>query len=225
MLLGFRLGSYSGLNWYGSLIGKDLSVLSVIASPIAMVGTHLARTGRARLAWAAVLVGTAVVALLSAVALMVQHQGVNQELVIETIAATVIIGLAAILAVEAYRRIAPSSVRPALATSILVWVLVVAALAAFMPMQTLTYWPADVAPLWVLATLSLALPLAPRTRVAVGALVAGAMVTIVLYLLGPDLYTGTAVTAAGCLVIAVVAVVHLRPVYLSLRDQSPPPGS
>ena len=102
-------------------------------------------------------------------------------------------------------------------TSIVVWVLVVAAFAAFLPMRGLVYWPADVAPLWVLATLGLAFPLAPRARIAVGASVVGAMVTIVLFVLSPDSLTGRVPIVAGSLVIAAVAVIHLRPVYASLR--------
>jgi hypothetical protein len=220
LVLGLREGTYTGQNWYESLTDKYLSRLSAIASPVAMLGTQLARTGRARLSWAAALVGTAFVALPVAVGLMLRHESIHQELVIEVIGATVVIGLAATLAVQAYRRIAPSTARPALVTTILVWVLVVGAVAALAPMQAQFDWPGDVVVLWLLATLSLVLPLEPRLRVAVGALVVGAMVTVVLYFVGPDPPEGAAPTVAGCLLIAVVVVVHLRPVYLSLHDQS-----
>jgi hypothetical protein len=225
MLLGLWTNPYTAQNFYDSLTHKSLSSLSVIGTPIALLGTSLARTGRARLAWAAVVVGTAIIALLTAVGLGVIYGRANGELVIQGAAAIVISGLAAILAVQAYRRIAPSSARPALVTTILVWVLVIAAFAAFMPMRALTDWPAYVAVLWLVATLSLVVPFAPGTRIAVGAVVLGAMLTIVLYFLGPEPPQGTVPIVAGCLVIAIVTVVHLRPVYLSLRDRSPAPGS
>ena len=225
LLLGLVKSQYSGQNWYQNLTHKELSVLGVFTIPIAMLCTTMARTGRSRLAWAAVLAGTALVPALIAVRLMVLFKVPLQELMVELIGCTVIIGLAAYLAVEGARRIAASSVRPNLVTSIVVWVLVVAAFAAFLPMRALVYWPADVAPLWVLATLGLAFPLAPRTRIAVGASVVGVMVSIALYVLSAASYVGPAPIVAGSLVIAVVAVVHLRPVYLSLRDQSSPPKS
>jgi len=218
--LRFRAGTYTGQNWFDDLADKGLSFLPVIASPIAMLGTQLARSGRARLSWAAILVGTAVVALIVAVGLMVRHGSVNQELMIEAVGATVIIGLAATFSAQAHRRIAPSTACPALWSTILVWVLVVGAVAALAPMQTQFDWPGDVVVLWLLATLSLVLALEPRLRVAVGALVVGAMVTVVLYFVRPEPPEGTAPTVAGCLVIAVAAFVHLRPVYLSLHDQS-----
>ena len=146
-----------------------------------MLGTHLAAPGRARLAWAAVLVGTAVAVLLAAIGLMVLNESVNQELMIQGAAALVIIGLAATVAVQAYRRIAPSSARPALGTTIAVWVVVVAAFAAFTPMRALGDLPAVIAVLWLPATLSLLLPLPAPGRVAIGGVVLGAMASIVLY--------------------------------------------
>ena len=58
ILLGLLMSHYSGQNWYEILTHKALSVLGVLTAPIAMLCTTLARTGRARLAWAAVLAGT-----------------------------------------------------------------------------------------------------------------------------------------------------------------------
>ena len=152
---------------------------------------------------------------------MVLNARANRELVIGGVAAVVIIGLAAALAVQAYRRIAPSSARPALVTTVAVWVLVVAAFAAFTPMRALAELPAVIVVLWLPATLCLLLPFAARARVAVGGVVLGAMASIVPYFVAQDPPTGAAPIVAGCLVIAVVVAAHLRPVYLSLRDQSP----
>ena len=223
MVLGIRTGSSTGQNWYENLADKNLSLLSVIPLPIAILGTQLARTGRARLAWAAILAGTAVAMLLAAIGLMVLHESASQELVIQGAAALVIIGLATTVAVQAGRRIAASSARPDLVTTIVVWLLVIAAFAAFTPMRSLADLPAVIAVLWLPATLSLVLPLAAPARVAVGALVLGAMASIVLYVAGPEPATGATPVLVGCLVIAVVVAVHLRPVYVSLVDQPTTP--
>ena len=157
---------------------------------------------------------------------MVLNEVPTRELVIELVGCTVIIGLAALLAVQGARRITESSVHPALPTSIVVWVLVIAAFAAFTPMRALVYWSADVAPLWVLATLGLACPLAPPGPDRGRRFGGGRDGDDRAVCPQPGLVDRWRLPiVAGSLVIAAVAVIHLRPVYLSLRDQSAPSQS
>ena len=226
LLAGFVNGNYSGDNWFEHLT-PNLSLLSVIATPVAMVGLQLSRRSRrGQMAAALATAGTGFLPAGLAIGLMAYVDGPRQELMIELVGAISITVLAAILAAGAGRQVEAEPARTNTVTTVLLGV--IAAVAAVL-IWVVNEKAADseVLPLligicvvWALLALGLLLPLRSRRRVALGAFGVGLLGTVALYTFTPDPPEAN-VAALGSLLIGVTVIFHVRPFWQALHDKDP----
>jgi hypothetical protein len=220
-LAGLVRGGYTGQNWYEHLL-PYLSPLSVIATPLALVGLQLARSARSRMVIAIAVACTGVVPALMAAATMALSGVILQELMVELIGASLIAVLGLIIAMRAGRAV--TSGPPASAEVIRVTLMGV--LAGLLVILTYCAVSAGVviAPLIIgvcavsaLLALGLLLPVQARARVVLGAVLIGLLLTVTLYTITPG--TETISLGIGCLVYSVVIFFHLRPFWRALDSR------
>jgi hypothetical protein len=224
LVAGFVHGNYSDDNWYDYL-DPYVSVLSEIATPVAVVMLQLAHQARWRMASGIATAGTGAFPAVLAAALM-GASGIRQELAIEFVGAVVITVLASILAFWAGQEVAAEPARAPVVTTVLLGIIAVAA-TVLTVVLTQEATDSPIFPLlvgvsvgWALLAVGLLLPLRSRARIALGALTVGLLGTIALCTLGPDLALESFVTACGSVIVSVVAVLHVRPFWRALCDNT-----
>jgi len=224
LLAGFMPGGYTGQTWYDH-IQPNLSPLAIVATPAAILGLQLARTSRARMAFAT---GTAGASLFSAVtaAAIIAIGDPWQEVVVQLLGAILIACLAVTMALWASKQVAAEPSRASTVTTVLLVVLAAAAVGGIWGvMQRAAYSPIfpfllGVNIAWVLLPLALLLPLKSRERVALGSFTIGLLGTAALYTVGPGVPTEAFINAAGSITVCIVVLTHLRPSWRSLHDKA-----
>ena len=217
-LAGLVPGSYSGDNWYGHL-EPYLSPLSVIATPLALLGLQLAHTARLRMVMAIAVACTSAVSVAMAAGL-VAYAGVRQELVVEFIGASLIAVLGSIMAVRAHRAVSSGPAHAQVITTVLLGILaalvIVPAVSAVTSGFEISSLVVAVCVVSALLAVGLILPLQARGRVALGSVLIGLLLTVTLYTLTPTMLAEAILLPVGCMVFSVVAFFHVRPFWRAL---------
>jgi hypothetical protein len=221
LLAGLLPGGY-GESWYAHL-DPYLSPLSAIATPLALVGLQFAHAARLRMVMAIAVACTGAVSMVMATGL-IAYAGFRQELVVEFIGASLTAVLGSVMAVRAYRAVSSGPAHAQVITTALLGILaaivIVPAVSAVRSGFGIYPLVVGVCVVSAMLAVGLMLPLQSRSRVVLGAVFIGLLLSVTLYTVTPTMIDEAILLPVGCVIFSVVAFFHVRPFWRALDGRN-----